>query len=84
MAKKENKIYSVNWIFPTEEHFHYRVLMTESEATMFSGILQQFVESGYIGGFEIEEEDPPFSRAKFFQILKEEFPIRPRDWMPGK
>lgn len=82
MAKKDKKVYRVSWVFPTEESFHYRVLMTESDSKMFGSILQEFVDTNYIGWYEIEEEDEPFSRSRFFQILKENFRIRPRHWMP--
>lgn len=82
MPKKEKKVYSIVWGFQTEEHFSYRVLLTESESKNFSSFLQQHVDSEYLAWFEIREEDPPFSRNDFIRILKENFPTRPRDWMP--
>ncbi len=82
MPKQVKTVRSVAWTFVSGEMSRYEVFLSDGDAKLFAGILEDFVNTDYIRAFEIVEVEAPISKSTLFKILSEEFPLRPRDWLP--
>jgi hypothetical protein len=82
MSKQEKTVRSVAWTFASGETSRYEALLSDGDAKLFAGILEDFVDTNYIRAFEIVEVEAPVSKSTLFKIMSEEFPLRPRDWLP--